>query len=117
MKSTLLASELRKVGYSECLAFDNFLMFLDSAKISSVLSALPLPLPLTTSSFLTALAVGSSSLIIQLISSRSIEVSGPAILSKLGWCVDWNFLSALPPLLPPQQPYCYQPQALLGPIP
>lgn len=52
MKSTLLASELRKVGFSErlafadFLAFEDFLMFLgflDLDKFSTVSSALPLP--------------------------------------------------------------------------
>lgn len=55
MKSTLLALELRKIGCVEYLAFANFLIYLNLAKFSTILSALP-PLPLTlpaTSSWLT----------------------------------------------------------------
>ena len=46
MKSTLLASEFKKIACSEplafadFLAFDNFLMFLDLAEISNISSAL-----------------------------------------------------------------------------
>ena len=48
------------VGYSERLAFDDFLMFLDLAETSSISSALPPPLTPSTLSSSTAIitAVG-----------------------------------------------------------
>lgn len=40
MKDIFLALKFKKIGYSKCLAFDNFLMFLDLTKIASILLTL-----------------------------------------------------------------------------
>lgn len=87
MSHILLALEFRKINYSQCLAFadfltfENFLMFLDLAGILSFFPALLLP-PLSAllSSTANAIRKFSHDPVKKIV--LSIEVNSPAILSK-----------------------------------
>lgn len=62
MKNILLALELRKISYSKSGLYKIFVEFLDLAAILSVLSALPPPVPPTTSLLLASSVFGANTL-------------------------------------------------------